>query len=94
MVGSLPGTKIDKRNGETATSESPGHAGDSGSIFNTGRGLLLLLLLLLFCSCFLFYLVFLINQMNVNTFFHLKLDWPAEDGAMWQGGKVFLNYIH
>ena len=34
MDGELPGTLLDPRNGCTATSTSPGQAGDSGSIFN------------------------------------------------------------
>eukprot|EP01041_Mallomonas_annulata_P002379 gene2379-4623_t len=49
MNGSLPGTRIDKRNGGTATATFGGDAGDSGNLY---------------CSL-----------------------WPAEDGAIWQGGK-------
>ena len=35
MEGPLPGTRIDRRNGTTATVEAGGEGGDSGSIYNT-----------------------------------------------------------
>ena len=34
MNGPLPGSRIDRRNGSSATVDSPGEAGDSGSIYN------------------------------------------------------------
>jgi len=35
MTGFLPGQRVDKRSGSTATVDNFGEAGDSGSIYNT-----------------------------------------------------------